>query len=490
MSSAAPDTKKPETKGEQVNDTKKHRKRESVKTVKQHRKDEIMKKERMHKQQLQSYIEPHEKPKVTAMQYTMKDIMPIVDRQTKAKIITLTLDKGPYQVNYTLNGNHLGICGRRGHVAILDWKNQRLINEMDVGENTYGMHFFHTFRMYAVAQEKMLHIYDHKGTNIHSLHDILAPRYLEFLPYHFLLATTCEGPKWRLKYLDVSTGEMAACNIMSSPVRSMVQNPYNAIIINGHVTGAITMWSPNMPTPLVAMATHKSAVTSLAVTRDGRHLASASIDGNICFTDLRMMTEDTSLRMTGYKNVSSLSYSQRGLLAVSYANTVEIFDDSHNKVIVQHPGESRQDIVTSTEFCPYEDFIAVGRYNGVSTVPIPGSGSSVIDTYENNIYETTKSFSEAEVQKLLEKIPADMITLNPSLLGGVVKEGEKKVLREVMEQIKDEAAKTPKQSHRRAVLKEREKMFSTEMKPKKANTSRPKPVIKPIAEREALDLFK
>lgn len=56
---------------------------------------------------------------------------------------------------------------------------------------------------------------------------------------------------------DTSTGRLVAqlptrlgtCNVMR-------QNPWNACLALGHPNGVVTMWSPNVGTPLVKMLCH------------------------------------------------------------------------------------------------------------------------------------------------------------------------------------------------------------------------------------------
>lgn len=59
----------------------------------------------------------------------------------------------------------------------------------------------------------------------------------------------------------------------------MRQNPYNAVMCCGHANGTVTMWTPNITTPVVKMLCHRGAVTALAVDPMGRQFVTAGGPG-------------------------------------------------------------------------------------------------------------------------------------------------------------------------------------------------------------------
>ena len=63
--------------------------------------------------------------KVTQQQ--LKEVLPI---KNSNDIFNLSLkDFGPYNLDITRNGKHLLLAGRKGHIAMLDWKNKSLVCE-------------------------------------------------------------------------------------------------------------------------------------------------------------------------------------------------------------------------------------------------------------------------------------------------------------------------------------------------------------------------
>jgi hypothetical protein len=59
------------------------------------------------------------------------------------------------------------------------------------------------------------------------------------------------------------------------PCSVMRQNPHNAVLCLGHANGTVSMWTPNISTPVVKMLTHRGPVTALAVDPTGHQLVTA-----------------------------------------------------------------------------------------------------------------------------------------------------------------------------------------------------------------------
>lgn len=96
---------------------------------------------------------------------------------------------GPYTTDYTRNGRALLLAGRKGHVASMDWRGGQLGCELQLRETVREAKWLHNDQYFAVAQKKYVYIYDHAGVELHCLKKHIEVTNMEFLPYHFLLAT-------------------------------------------------------------------------------------------------------------------------------------------------------------------------------------------------------------------------------------------------------------------------------------------------------------
>ncbi|KAJ3155018.1 Small subunit (SSU) processome component [Geranomyces variabilis] len=351
--------------------------------------------------------------------FTQAQMKDAVDLNTSSKMFDLKLnDFGAYSVDYTRNGKHMLIGGRKGHIATFDWKAGRLGCEVHVRETVRDVKWLHNETMFAVAQKKYTYIYDNTGMELHCLRQHTEVNRLEFLPYHFLLATV--GNAGWLKYQDTSTGKLVAeLRTKQGRCDVMTQNPQNAILNLGHGNGTVSMWAPTISTPLVKMLCHKGPVRAVAIDRGGIHMATTGLDGQMKLWDLR--TYKCLQQYYTKSPAATLAISHQGLLAVGYGPNVSVWKDAfrtkQKEPYVSHlsAGNTIQDIA----FCPYEDVLGIGHSGGISSVVVPGSGEPNFDTMEANPYQTKSQRQETEVHSLLDKIQPEMITMEADFIGTV-----------------------------------------------------------------------
>lgn len=407
-------------------DIKDKKLRSEIRRQEQKRKDAVLK---AHDAEIllenqSGFLEPE-----TELERTYKvrqeDIRSDVAVETAKKGFELKLtDLGPYVTDYTRNGRELLLAGRKGHVATMDWRSGKLGCELQLGETVRDAKWLHNNQSFAVAQKKYVYIYDQQGIEIHKLQKHIDVTHLEYLPYHFLLASV--GNAGYLKYTDTSTGQM----VIELPTRqgsptAFAQNPYNAVLHVGHQNGQVSLWSPNSTDPLVKLLAHRGPVRSLAMDREGRYMVSTGQDMKMAVWDIRMFKEVNNyfLRQPG----SSLAISDRNLAAVGWGTQVSVWRGLFDKAVedqqkIQSPymawgGEGNS--IERVRWCPFEDILGVSHNKGFSSIIVPGAGEPNFDALEANPYETTKQRQEAEVKQLLNKLQPEMISLNPNFVGDV-----------------------------------------------------------------------
>lgn len=351
-------------------------------------------------------------------QLLQQDIADAVDITSCTKYFDLNLPQfGPYSINYSRESRHLLLGGGRGHVAALDWVTKRLLCETNVMESVHAVQWLHMPTMFAVAQKSWTYIYDSQGVELHCLKALDNVLRMAFLPYHFLLVTASE--KGYLSWLDTSIGKMVAqFNAKSGRLNVMKQNPHNAVILTGHTNGVVKMWTPNMREAAVTMLCAKAPVRDLAVDQRGLYLATVAADRTLKIWDVR-----TYKTLQAYKlqaGPGHVSFSQKGMVALSLGSYVEVYKDCCRKTVsAPYLRHKAPGTVSSLEFCPYEDVLGIGHQRGFTSILVPGSGEPNFDALESNPYMTKQQRREMEVKALLEKVQPELICLDPKRLGQV-----------------------------------------------------------------------
>lgn len=155
-----------------------------------------------------------------------------------------------------LGSSHMVIAGKNGHVASFDWQAGKMHFELQLRESVRDitcvdlrptivpfspltnsfLRYLHNQSHVAVAQKQHVFIYDQDGVELHRLNAHVDVTRLEFLPFHWLLASV--GNAGYLKYTDTSTGTLISeQRTKLGASRAMAQNVHNAVIYLGHQNG-------------------------------------------------------------------------------------------------------------------------------------------------------------------------------------------------------------------------------------------------------------
>lgn len=369
------------------------------------------------------------------------DIVAAVDVTAARKAFDLSLPAlGPYSMRFTSSGRHALLGGERGHLALLEWQRAHLVCEVQVRETVRDVVFLHNETFWAAAQKKYVYIYDKRGLEVHCLRDHGQVNCLDFLPHHFLL--TSVGEHGILRYQDTSTGHIVAQHKSKlGPCSVMRQNPHNAVMCLGHARGTVTMWTPNITTPVVKMLCHQGPITAMAVDPSGTYMATAGADSQLKVWDVRMLRPMHAY--FAHSPITSLDISQRGIMAAGYGRKIQVWQDALRSK-AQSPYMSHtlaNGVLNGFRFCPYEDVLGIGHSEGFSTILIPGAGEPNFDTLVANPFQTVRQRQAREVASLLDKLQPDTIVLDPDSIGRVRKEPAEVVAQRKKEEAAANAAR-------------------------------------------------
>ncbi|KEI40118.1 uncharacterized protein L969DRAFT_48081, partial [Mixia osmundae IAM 14324] len=361
-----------------------------------------------------------------------REIQDSVGLSSASKAFDLQLDDlGPYVGEYTHDGRRLALCGRKGHVATFDTATYKLETEIQLKETCRDAKWL-SDGFLAVAQRQYVYIYDQQGLEIHQLRNHMEVTHMEFLRYHYLLATI--GNAGYLKWQDTSTGQIVTeTRTRLGQPGAMTQDPATAVINVGHANGTVTLWTPNLPHAQVTLLAHAGPVKAISVmpsVSGSPYMATSGLDGKLKVWDCRtwsVLNEWQTRRPAG-----QVAWSQRGLLAAGWGNQLGVYRSATSSLkrdgaekpglYLTHatPGSATQ----SLRFCPFDDVLGLGHAKGFTSLIVPGAGEPHYDSLEADPFQGKTARRERQVQSLLDKIPADQITVDQDIIGKLLKPKE------------------------------------------------------------------
>lgn len=236
-----------------------------------------------------------------------------------------------------------------------------------------------------------------------------AVNFLEFLPYHLLLAAG--NDEGYLSWLDVSIGEIVSqYNSKLGNISNMCQDKSTGIIYTGDMKGVVSLWCPSAREPLAHVSCHNTPLSALTVNPSNKTFLTSDISRTVKVWDTRKLGESVSTHKFS-SSVTEISVSQKGIIALALGNVCEI----HQKQLSQQPylRYPLSGNIKGLQFCPYEDVLGISTNNEFASILVPGSAEANFDALESNPYQSKSQRRETEVRRLLDKIPMDMINLKP-----------------------------------------------------------------------------
>jgi WD40 repeat protein len=210
---------------------------------------------------------------------------------------------------------------------------------------------------------------------------------------------------------DIKIGIVTTC---------MVDNPYNAVMCLGHLNGVLSMVTPRDENkkPVVTMFCHNSPISNIAVEKSGKYLVTTAVDNTIKVWDIRK-TYQAVLETKSDATITSIDISHKGIVAMSTQQNVKVWGklmdlNKESYMEIKLPFRAHS---SNLHFCPYEDLLGIGHSKGFTSAMVPGSGESIFDSKVPNPYSKDKNIANWNVATLLEKIPPDMINLDPTVVG-------------------------------------------------------------------------
>lgn len=340
-----------------------------------------------------------------------------VNQQTYEKAYSIVLENGHYKNIHDNTGRFNLLSERRGQLAMFDVKTKHLFFDINLYDRINSATFLHNELFMAVAQRKNLFIYDKKGREVHCIRKHKNVLEMEFLQYHFLLASISDNNL--LRYLDTSVGKLVAEIVTDENNTCLTKNQTDGVIYLGSEKGHVTLWTPNESKYVAKVFCHQSRVSDVQVERFGNYMVTNGNDKQCKVWDIRKMFKPVNVINT--KNIcKNIKLSQNNVLATTYKDNVIFYkdidknkehEDDHIALRERFVGKN----ITGLDFCPFEDVLCVSHNRGISNIIVPGAGDPNFDSYEESPYRSKLDRQNIEVRRLLEKVPYKLIHMNQSI---------------------------------------------------------------------------
>lgn len=214
----------------------------------------------------------------------------------------------------------------------------------------------------------------------------------------------------------------------------MRQNSFNSLIGVASNKGTVSLFTPNSQEPAIKLLAHSGTVNSFDFSKDGKYAVTVGSDSQMKVFDIRQNFQELYSYWLPRKP-TDVRISQTGLVSIVVGNDVmfwkDIWSQKQKKPYLKHNSRLNHPI-KNFNFVPYEDFGGLTSKNNFESILVPGSSIADYDTFEHDVSGNRKQAREADVHKLLDKLPPSSINWDPYLIGKIdptskeVKEKEKK----------------------------------------------------------------